>query len=209
MKLEKAEAIAGTLSKPSKMPCYGYSIPAKYCKIGMKMRDVKGSVCNKCYALKGRYVFKNVQAAMEKRFRSINDPQWVAAMVAMIKQKEKSGYFRWHDSGDLQDELHLAKIVTIAKHLPDIQFWLPTREYNIVNKWIERFGFAMPDNLTIRLSALMFDGQVNEKQNPFSLPTSEASEEGFSCPSSEQGNKCLTCRACWDKNVKVVTYKKH
>ena len=63
---KQAEAIVGTLSKPSKMPGYAYSTPAKRCIIGQKMRQVAGSICAFCYALKGRYVFPNVQAAMAK-----------------------------------------------------------------------------------------------------------------------------------------------
>jgi hypothetical protein len=208
MKIKQAESICGTLSKPSKMPCFGYSIPAKYCKIGMKMRNIMGSICSMCYALKGRYIFKNVMAAMEKRYQSLKNPQWIDAIVCLISKKEKSGYFRWHDSGDLQAEKHLRDIIEIAKRLPHVKFWLPTREYNIVNHLLSE-GEQLPDNLTVRLSALMFDGEVKPSQNPFDLPTSGASETGFNCPSSEQGNKCLDCRACWDKNVKVVTYRKH
>jgi hypothetical protein len=207
MNIKQAESICGTLSKPSKMPCNGYSIPASRCKVGMKMRNLKGSICSKCYALKGRYIFKAVQAALEKRFQSLSNPLWTHAMTCLIRLKEKSGYFRWHDSGDLQSEKHLKDIALIADCLPHIQFWLPSREYNIVNEWLQEN--ALPDNLTIRLSSLMFDGDVTARQNPFGLPTSGASKDGFNCPSSKQGNKCLDCRACWDKSVSNITYKQH
>lgn len=208
MTIKQLESIVGSLSKPSKMPCYGYSIPAKYCKIGQKLRNIKGTVCYICYALKGRYVFASVLAAMEKRYQSLNNPDWVKSMAELINRKEKSGFFRWHDSGDLQDAKHLAQICTVARFLPHVKFWLPTREYKIVNSWIAS-GQGIPDNLTIRFSALRVNGSVTKSQNPFDLPTSEASDKGFSCPSSLQGNKCGDCRACWDKNVKIITYKKH
>jgi hypothetical protein len=208
MTVREAEKICGTLSKPSKMPCHGYSIPASRCKVGMKMRNVKNSICSVCYALKGRYVFPNVKAAMEKRFQSLENPLWINAISFLIRKKEKSGYFRWHDSGDLQDIRHLGAIVQVAQRLPDIKFWLPTREYHIVREFINRFG-KFPKNLTVRLSALMIDGEVKESQNPFSLPTSGASKDGFNCPSSIQGNKCLDCRACWAYDIPKITYKKH
>lgn len=209
MLIKTCEKIVGTLSKPSKMPCHGYSIPAARCKIGAKMRDVVGSICSKCYALKGRYVFPKVQAALEKRFHSLQDPRWIPSIVALIAKQEKSGFFRWHDSGDIQDEMHLTKIVCVARLLSDVKFWLPTREYNVVKNWLQRNGEIFPENLTVRLSSLMFDGDVTERQNPYGLPTSGASKEGFNCPSSKQGNKCLNCRACWDKNVSNITYKQH
>ena len=61
MRIEKAKEITGSLSKPSKMPGHAYGLPAKECKTGGKLQNVKGSTCYGCYALKGCYVFKVVQ----------------------------------------------------------------------------------------------------------------------------------------------------
>ena len=206
---KQAEEIVGTLSKPSKMPGYAYSTPAKRCLIGQKMRNVVGSICAFCYALKGRYVFPNVQKAMEKRFASLTNDLWVDAMTYLIG-KVKNPHFRWHDSGDLQGVWHIEKIVKIAKNLPNISFWLPTREYTFVSTYIEQGG-EVPSNLTIRLSALMMDGPapVGIAQR-LGLCVSGASKLGnFNCPSSKQGNKCGDCRKCWDKNEFAIDYKKH
>jgi hypothetical protein len=209
MKIKDIESTIGTLSAPSKMPCYSFSISAKRCITGQKLRNVKGSICSKCYALKGRYVFPNVQDALETRFQGMSDPQWVDKMVAMIGKREKSGFFRWHDSGDLQSVAHLAAIVEIAKRLPNIRFWLPTREFSFVSEYMATN--TIPDNLTIRLSALMFDGKPPVGiAKRLGLVTSGASTSNdFSCPSSKQKGKCLDCRACWDKNVSNVNYKQH
>ena len=38
----------GGLSKPSKMPSYGYSLSAFKCKVGSKLRLVKNSTCADC-----------------------------------------------------------------------------------------------------------------------------------------------------------------
>ena len=209
MKIKDIESSIGTLSAPSKMPCYSFSIPAKRCITGQKLRDVKGSICSKCYALKGRYAFPNVQDALETRFQGMSDPQWIDKMVLMIGKREKSGFFRWHDSGDLQSVAHLAAIVEIAKRLPNIRFWLPTREFSFVSEYMATN--AIPDNLTIRLSALMFDGKPPVAiAKRLGLVTSGASTgDDFSCPSSKQGGKCLDCRACWNKSVSNVNYKQH
>ena len=56
----EASTIVGGLGKPSKMPGKAYGLPAKECNVGSRLRDVPGSVCETCYALKGRYVFDNV-----------------------------------------------------------------------------------------------------------------------------------------------------
>ena len=113
MKTNQALKIVGGLSRPSKMPGWAYGLPAKECKTGSKLREVKDSVCDGCYALKGCYVFEVVQAAQYRRLKSIKNPGWVAAMVHLINSK-KSKFFRWHDSGDVQDLEHLKKIFEVC-----------------------------------------------------------------------------------------------
>ena len=206
---KSATAFIGGLSAPSKMPCFSFSIPAIYCKTGMKLRNVTNTICSKCYALKGRYVFGVVKAAMQRRFDKLTDSNWVNAMTIAIRGNESSGHFRWHDSGDIQSLQHLINIVQIAKNLPSIKFWLPTREYSLASDYVKQYG-AFPDNLIIRLSALTIDGAPPVTiANRIGCVTSGVSKEGFTCPSVKQGGKCLDCRACWDKNVTNVNYKLH
>jgi hypothetical protein len=209
MKLKEALEIIGGLSKPSKMPGHGWSISAKRCKTGSKLRKVKGSVCEKCYALKGRYPFPNVQNAMERRFAALSHPQWVEAMTVAIGLSESSGYMRLFDSGDIQSVEMLEKIVQIANNLPQIRFWLPTREYGIVSEYVKKNG-AFPENLTVRLSSYMIDGQPPTKlAERLGCVTSGVTKNSFTCPASNQGNKCLSCRACWHRSVSNVNYRQH
>lgn len=200
------------LSKPSKMPCYSYSIPAQRCIVGSRLRKVKGSTCSKCYALKGNYTrFPKVGEALERRFQALTQDLegWTEAMIFMITRREKSGFFRWHDAGDLQSVDHLRAICTIAEATPHITHWLPSREYTIVRKYLLQHG-DLPSNLTVRLSAHMV-GEYNLptiKGVVWSTVGSEAPEGFHNCPSSQQGGKCLDCRACWDK-TKTVNYLPH
>ena len=64
---KQALAICGSLSNPSKMPGHGYALPAYRCRIGSLLQLVPKAVCYYCYALRGRYLFPAVIAAMEKR----------------------------------------------------------------------------------------------------------------------------------------------
>jgi len=204
-----AQENVGSLSVPSKMPGFGYSTPAEDCIKGSKMRKVINSICFFCYAHKGRYVFPNVKAAMKKRLKSLRQLNWVDMMVFMIGKREKSGFFRWHDSGDVQGVWHLEKMAEVARRLPNIKFWLPTREYGFVREWMA-LG-RKPDNLVIRLSALMMDGAPpSALAKRLGLTTSGAKTDGsFTCPASTQGNECKECRACWDDTVNNIDYKKH
>ena len=200
MKTNEALQIIGrSLSKPSKMPGWSIGLPAKECKTGGKLQAVKGSVCYDCYALKGCYVFKVVQEAQYRRLAAIKHPLWVGAMAHLINSK-KANVFRWHDSGDVQDEEHLIKIFAVCKLTPKIRHWLPTRE-----AWIKAFLPECPENLVIRFSAPMVDQEA-----PASWPnSSEVVTAGATCPAASQDNECRDCRACWDSNIKTIKYGKH
>ena len=214
MTIKDLETRIGSLSKPSKMPCHGYSLPAQACSRGALLRLIEGSVCSACYALKNRYLFKNVQTALYKRLDAVlQDPnEWSVLITELIDKKEKSGYFRWHDSGDIQNLEHLSALNKVALNLPHIKFWLPTRETSLLKSWVDLTSNTFADNLNIRVSASM----VNQKPaNPThkNLTTTKSSvgyeQASFHCPALSQGNQCGTCRACWSKQVPIVNYKLH
>ena len=196
------------------MPCYSWSVPALACKTGSKLAQVEGSVCHGCYALKGFYRMSNVYAALANRLDQMNSPKWVPAMVEKIRTEERTGFFRWFDSGDLQSLRNLKDIVRIALALPKVQFWLPTKEYGIVSEYIERYA-TFPTNLNVRLSGYMVDkAGPNLLAESLGATTSEVHSEdskpaGYACPAPTQGNKCLDCRACWKSTVKTVSYRLH
>jgi hypothetical protein len=213
MKIRELETLTGGLSRPSKMPGFAYSISARRCILGSILAKKAGSVCSSCYALKGRYVFPNVVQAMERRFQAMSDPNWIQYMTELIrlkyrKYKGKDRVFRWHDSGDLQSPEHLDKIVQIAKNLPDIKFWLPTRERKIIASWILLHPEGLPPNLVVRVSMQMV-GQSALGGPQYFTQSTVGADTGYLCPAPKQGNTCGDCRACWDKSVPSVDYCKH
>ena len=209
--VKEAWAEVGGLSKPSKMPSYGYSLSAFKCKVGSKLREVLNSTCANCYALKGRYIFPNVQEALDRRMdKLMNNPKWVDAMIYLILHYcTKTKVFRWHDSGDLQSVQHLINIVNIAECTPNVKHWLPTREVTIVKKYKDLFG-EFPSNLVVRISATMVNGVPHKfHEHSSTVATSNDLAIGHLCPAPKQDNKCGDCRACWDTNIKNVTYLEH
>jgi len=120
-------------------------------------------------------------------------------MAAQISSK-KSKFFRWHDSGDVQDVEHLQKIYEVCRLTPDVQHWMPTRE-----AWVKPYLKDAPDNLVIRFSMPMVNQEAAE-----SWPhTSTVVTTGKTCPAPDQDNACGSCRQCWDKNVKNIAYGQH
>lgn len=211
--LSALESYVGGLSSPSKMPGYSYSLPARECITGAKLRAVKGSTCSGCYALKNRYLFPATQAALYRRLDAIGRPLWAEVMAELVNRRAlESPYFRWHDSGDLQSLEHFAAICRVARLTPTVSHWLPTREYRIVADY-RRAGRPIPRNLTVRMSAHMVGGTVPRFPAPLTVSTVSLDESTYPkahhCPSRFQDNKCGECRACWSKGVKHVDYHAH
>ena len=196
---KEANKITGGLSAPGKMPEGSYNLPAAECQTGAKLRLIPDTPCYKCYALKGNYTrYPAVQKALYYRLASLTHPQWVEGMYTLIK---KIKHFRWHDSGDIQSVAHLKKIYEVCNNTPGTMHWLPTQE----RKYLPLQGSSYPDNLVIRLS----NSKNNSKPGNAWTHWSTVMDSGGDCPASKQGNECGSCRRCWDRNVKHVTYPKH
>ncbi len=203
----------GGLSRPSKMPGWSYSLPAAECRTGSKLAKRAGTVCSGCYALKGMYRFPAVKAAMYRRLSTIRRRFWAETMGELIKRKgSRVPFFRWHDSGDIQGLEHLAAIARAAELSPDVQHWIPTREYRLVRTYLEQGG-TIPPNLNVRLSAHMLGGRAPRFPGlPVTVSTvtkGPAPAGAYRCPAPKQGNECGSCRACWDRSVPHVDYAYH
>ena len=225
MKMFELKEITGSLSKPSKMPGFAYGLPAKECKTGSKLRKVKGSTCEKCYAMKNCYAFKTTQAAQYKRLDSLKNKDWVMSMAIQIGNK-KEKFFRWHDSGDVQNLKHLAKIFEVAKRTPDIKHWLPTRE-----AWVLKYQDRAPENLVIRFSMAMVNQEAAGSWHNTSTVVTDSTVDNCAAFRTDKTGKvhslsvykkltklakkeldfghCGNCRKCWDKTIDNVAYLAH
>jgi len=204
--IKQATQIVKGLTTTTKMPSSSYSIPANKCIKGSKLRKIKGSVCSTCYAMKGNYVrYPAIVKAQEKRRQSIKDVNWSNAMVYLIQNKkdiQTTKVFRWHDSGDLQSLEHFEKILDVCRRTPLVKHWLPTKESSLV----KNYAGEIPKNLTIRLSGAMVNGNPPKYRNTSTVTTDKSKA---TCRSFENDGECGKCRACWDSDIKNITYLAH
>ena len=211
MNIKDIEKKIGTLSNPSKMPAFGWGITAKKCVTGTKLAKIKGTICSKCYALKGRYVFKNVFNAHEARRKAIEEVEWVDYMAELLTLKYKNldkskRYHRWFDSGDIQSFGHLMKIFEVCELTPQIKHWLATREYQLISQLDVK---DVPKNLCLRVSAIKVDSPPPKFWKWTSGVHKDKKAIGRECPAYKQDGECGSCRACWSRKVKQVSYKEH
>jgi hypothetical protein len=196
------------LGNPSKMPGRSTGIPAAMCKQGAKLAKIPGSVCSDCYATKGNYQFPDVVKGHRARFEALMGPMWVEGMTFLITRRETDGWFRWHDSGDIQSGEHLERIMDVCEATPTTRHWLPTKEVLMVKRVLSIR--ECPPNLNIRVSSFM-RGAAPMRRLPAGVTTStvEWSDAPATCPAPQQDNACGDCRRCWDPAAPNTNYKRH
>lgn len=236
LKLGRAkQIIGGSLSAESKMPGTSYGLSASACITGAKLAKIPGTVCSTCYAMKDFYRTPNAQRAQARRLAAIDDPLWVDAMVRVLTHTHAApirvdlgavgvrlqakggerfrynepGWHRWHSSGDLQSVAHLAKICEVAHRTPQIKHWLPTQELGMVMTYL-RMGGIIPDNLIVRVSSIMIDDDTRRNwPHTSSVFRLHVPEGAHVCPAPQQQHRCMSCRACWSRDVAHVSYREH
>lgn len=170
------------LSKPSKMPCYGFNLPAmKFCPAAIQSINQYGekAVCSHCYAMGGTYIFPNVKKSLQNKAKFLleslrkNKGQ---AFIQEITKQIKNAYgerrkklkgkifnknlFRVHDSGDLFSPQYIDCWIAICKNFPEITFWFPTREYIRHSQLPKLRELASLENAVVRPSALTIGSPV-------------------------------------------------
>tara|TARA_R100000742_G_C4258278_1_gene76152 strand:+ start:394 stop:1023 length:630 start_codon:yes stop_codon:yes gene_type:complete len=194
------------LSETSKLGVKSISLDAKKCKTGSKLAKKSGTVCNGCYALKGCYVFPVVKNAMARRLEFFNSSNFIPIMVWLL-QSQKKKFFRWFDSGDIQNVFMGLNILEVCKLTPDIKHWIPTKEYKF---WRQVLKIEkLPDNVCLRISSPNIDQEPLKGFNNTSTVHENKKAFGLECIAYKQEGKCLDCKACYDPKIKNISYPKH
>ena len=235
--MKEAKKLTGGLSSPGKMPCRSFSLPAlTTCPVGRVLAKQENTSCSDCYALKGRYYFFNVKAALKYRLGAVQRAlrskvgrkRWIEAMVTQISEQSHD-YFRWHDSGDIFSEPYLMLMVEVIRATPDTKHWIPTKEFNLIQKhWVLLESLS---NATFRYSTgALAETRDQLSPGPDGPPIAHVqSVEGYGTAASitrvaQSGallclaaaraklgkeQACGDCRACWMPSVRAIVYNLH
>ena len=210
----------GGISQTSKMPCLSFNLSAFFCNVGGKLVNIKDSVCNGCYAMKGFYGMMKKQHT-KNHFRKMNKfnntKLWILSFSDYLNNHYKTtskidgNYFRWFDSGDIQSYRMLLAIVEICRNTPQIKHWIPTKEYSLIRRYLKEYD-DFPSNMCVRVSSPMIDVVMRGFKNTSSvIKTGKpvAARNHKICMAAEQNNECKECRLCWNTSIKNITYKYH
>ena len=164
----------------------------------------------KCYAAKLERIRSNVRNAYARNLDILRaDPvgYWLQVKTAAALTTA----FRYHVSGDIPNGHYFKMMVQTARELPNTVFLAFTKQYHIVNDYLNDGG-TIPENLKILFS----NWGTWKCENPHNLPTCEIILKG-SEPALDWkicGGNCTECACrgvgCWElKNGETIAIYEH
>ena len=171
-----------------------------------KNAQIKGSICEQCFAVKHMRVFTNNAAPLEENQRILTDSVLPLEMLPSLN----CIYFRFEAFGDLNNATQVKNYFNLCYKNPRVKFALWTKNPDYIAEAI-RDGYEKPDNLNIVLSSLFINKQ---RSNPFPFvdkvftvydPEHIAAENiDINCGA----RNCFDCGLCYEKNgVGVINEK--
>ena len=175
----------------------------------------QGAPCAaKCYAAKMCRIYPTVKQAYQNNLDILNN-DWYEYWRQVHAAVATSKYFRFHVSGDIPNFKYFVEMVMVAKKNPGTHILAFTKQYDIVNHYIDTFG-ELPNNLHLIFSRWDSAWNVSIK-NPHDLPMSAVIfKNGNSSIEYEKicGGNCTDCACqgvgCWElKKGETIAFYEH
>ena len=146
---------------------------------------------SKCYAAKLERLRPNVRAAYAENIKVYTEnpaAYWLQVKAAACT----SLYFRFHVCGDIPNPAYFRGMIQTAQELPQTHFLAFTKQYHIINQYINDGG-SIPANLKIIFS----NWGAWKCENPHGLPVAEIIFKGSEPAENWKicGGNCTAC-AC-------------
>ena len=120
-------------------------------------------------------------------------------------------YFRFHVSGDIPNMDYFHNMVSLARDLTNTSFLVFTKQYHIINSFLNAGG-VIPQNLKVIRS----NWGAWKCENPHGLPVCEVIFKGDKVKDQWKvcGGNCTECACrgvgCWEvKNNETIAIYKH
>lgn len=205
--------MAVRISKTSKLDgIFSWSLRARRtCPGSLDLTGALVDACAGCYAAEengGNYRRPNVISPRMENQADWERPGWERDMVERLVGEE---YFRWFDSGDMY-ALKLAwKMYHVMQQTPWCKHWLPTRMHKFPKfAAVIRAMQALPNVMVRPSSDSVLGAYVPGTHGSVIYPAGTTPPKGTTpCEAYKHDGKCSGCRACYDKNIKVIAYPTH
>ena len=171
-----------------------------------KNAQIKGSICEKCFAAKQMKVFPPMEKPMVENQRILTSEVLPTEKLPLIN----SLYFRFEAFGDLNNATQVKNYFNLCYKNPRVKFALWTKNPDYIAEAIAD-GYEKPENLNIVLSSLFLNKERPKTfdfvDKVFTVYTPEHIEENnveINCGA----RNCFDCGLCYEKNgVEVINEK--
>ena len=171
-----------------------------------KNAQIKGSICEKCFAAKQMKIFPSMENPMVENQRILTSGIIPPEKLPIINHI----YFRFESFGDLNNATQVKNYFNICYKNPRVKFALWTKNPDYIAAAI-RDGYEKPENLNIVLSSLFVN---KERKNPFPFVDKvftvydAAYIAENNTPINCGAKSCFSCGLCYEKNgVSVINEK--
>ena len=171
--------------------------------------------CRKlCYGRRGHFLYSKVRDSINSNYKLFSDnPKTFFRQINAELLVTPYSFIRWHSVGDIPNTEYLEGMVRVARKNKKTRFLCFTKQYEIVNAFIENGG-KIPPNLIIVFS----NWGDWHCENPFNLPTAwikfRNCEKGIPPNAVECAGFCGACvntkASCWKlKKGGAVYFRQH
>lgn len=168
----------------------------EFCK---KMHEVKGTICEKCYA------HKQMERQPTTRNKYAESTLDLTTRLLSFEElptiSHEFGVARLEAFGELNNTIQVMNYFEICRRNPEINFSLWTKRPELIAEVLS-LGISRPENINIIWSTLMINGapqigRYDFVNGYFTVYTKEYAEE-HNIKINCGGRKCLECLECYD-----------
>lgn len=177
-----------------------------------------------CYAKKSACRWwKNVPISWAKNTNALYNGTLKNQIITKLQNAtKKPKYFRINTSGELTNVNDILMWCNISEMIPQINFGMYTKAYEIIDDFIQKYGFeTIPTNLVINISQWhnVADSFLNKYPNKFNVFTyDDGTQKGLEkMPHCQAVNKdgtrtnknCFDCGMCYHNHKKQICVYAH
>jgi hypothetical protein len=163
-----------------------------------KLRKVKGSICERCYAFNALAYRKNLRLAMERNSQILSRHELTEDEIPFLNLK----FMRYESHSDLINELHLKNLCRITSKNHWCNFTLWTKNYSLTESYFSRHD--KPSNLKLVYSSLKIGVPLNKENFKYCDKVFTVYLKGELTGAINCQRKCIKCLRCYSHTDRTL-----
>ena len=171
----------------------------------IKNRNIKGSICESCFAYKQTKCYKSMDGAFKHNASILTTRDLKDEEIEILNVK----FFRFEAFGDLHNEQQLKNYIKICNKNKHVDFAIWSKNYKLILEYFK--NHKKPKNLRIIISSLMKNIKISTKPfeeiglkvSTFTVYTKDFVKE-FDIDINCGARNCLSCQKCYRRETQQL-----